>query len=123
MVEICPIAKWPDNLNTGLNLFRYSGHQLHTRHLNKVQVKICFSDVCNADPDGDQVTSVQWGSEIRTRLDFKWSKRGWVANGVNFEWDLKFGSSTIRNPDKWPPFCKKKPIEVSGFRMNFFEQQ
>ena len=33
--------------------------------------------------------SVQWGSVIWTSLDFKWSKRGWVANGPNFEWELK----------------------------------
>ena len=26
---------------------------------------------------------VQWGSEIRPSLDLEWSKRGWVANGVN----------------------------------------
>ena len=47
---------------------------------------------------------IQWGSEIRTSLDLKWSKRGWVAN---FEWDLKFRSPIIWNPDKWPPFCQK----------------
>ena len=32
---------------------------------------------------------VQWGSKSRTRLDLKWSKRGWVANGTDFEWGLK----------------------------------
>ena len=37
----------------------------------------------------------QWGSEIRTGLDLEWSKRGWVANGMDFEWDLKYGSQTI----------------------------
>ena len=26
------------------------------------------------------VKHLQWGSEIRTSLDFKWWKRGWVAN-------------------------------------------
>ena len=31
----------------------------------------------------------QWGSEIQTRLDFKWVERGWVENGPDFEWDLK----------------------------------
>ena len=35
------------------------------------------------------------GSEIRRSLDLEWSKRGWVANGLDFEWDLKFGSPTI----------------------------
>ena len=38
---------------------------------------------------------VQWGSEIRPSLDFEWSKTGWVANGLDFEWDLKSGSPTI----------------------------
>ena len=38
---------------------------------------------------------LQWGSEIRTRLDFEWSKRGWVPNGPDFEWDLKSRNSTI----------------------------
>ena len=37
----------------------------------------------------------QWGSEIQTSMDFEWSKRGWVANGLDFEWDLKSGSPTI----------------------------
>ena len=32
---------------------------------------------------------IQWGSEIRTILDFEWSKRGWISNGFDFEWDLK----------------------------------
>ena len=32
---------------------------------------------------------LQWGSEIWTSLDFNSSKRGWVANGPNLEWDLK----------------------------------
>ena len=39
-----------------------------------------------------QIVYVQWGSEIWTSLDFKWSKIGWVANGLDFDWDLKFGS-------------------------------
>ena len=29
---------------------------------------------------------IQWRSEIRPSLDFKWSKRGWEANGLDFEW-------------------------------------
>ena len=35
---------------------------------------------------------VQRGSEIQTSLDLEWSKRGWVANGFDFELYLKFGS-------------------------------
>ena len=31
---------------------------------------------------------IQWGSEIQTSLDFELSKRGWVANKQDFEWDL-----------------------------------
>ena len=38
---------------------------------------------------------MQWGSEIQTSLDFKWSKRGWVSNGSDFEWDLKSRSPTV----------------------------
>ena len=38
---------------------------------------------------------VQQGSEIWNILDFEWSKRDWVANGPDFEWDLKSGSPTI----------------------------
>ena len=38
---------------------------------------------------------VQWGSEIQKSLDFQWSKRGWVLNGLDFKWDLKSGSPTI----------------------------
>ena len=40
-------------------------------------------------------------------FDFEWSIRGWVANGPDFQGDLKSGSPTILNPDKWPPFCQK----------------
>ena len=57
------------------------------------------------------LNAMQWRSEIRTSLDFEWSKRCWVANGPKFEWDLKSGSPTICNPDKWPPFCQK-PFEI-----------
>ena len=42
---------------------------------------------------------IQWGSEIQTSLDFELSKRGWVANGQDFVWDLRSGSPTIQNPD------------------------
>ena len=34
---------------------------------------------------------IQWESEIQTSRDFVWLKRGWVANGPDFE----FGSPTI----------------------------
>ena len=32
---------------------------------------------------------LQWESEIC--LDFEWSIRGWVENGLDFEWHLKSG--------------------------------
>ena len=51
--------------------------------------------------------NVQWRSEIWTSLDFKWSKRGWFANGPYFEWDL------IEIRRKWWPFCQKP--KMSGF--------
>ena len=38
---------------------------------------------------------IQWGSEIWKSLDFQWSKRGWISNGLDFKWDLKSGSPTI----------------------------
>ena len=46
---------------------------------------------------------VLWNPTI---LDFEWTKRGCVANGPDFEWDLKsrqmaaIWSKTILNPDK-----------------------
>ena len=46
-------------------------------------------------------------TEIRPSLDFEWSKKGWVANGLDFKWNLKSGSPTIWNPGKWQPFCQK----------------
>ena len=35
------------------------------------------------------------GSEICTSLDFKWSKKDWVAHGLDFEWDLKSRNPSI----------------------------
>ena len=35
------------------------------------------------------------GTEIQTSLDFEWLIRGWIANGPDFEWDLKSGSTNI----------------------------
>ena len=40
-------------------------------------------------------------------LDLRWKKRGWVANGPDFEWDQIHESPTIWNPGKWVPFCQK----------------
>ena len=41
------------------------------------------------------LNGIQWGSEIRTSLDFEWSNRGWVAKDPDFEWDLNSGSPII----------------------------
>ena len=52
-------------------------------------------------------------------MDFEWSERGWVANGMDFEWGLKSGSPTILNPKKWPPFCQKKHLKFGQKRLDF----
>ena len=44
-------------------------------------------------------------------IDSECFKRGWVANGPDFKCDLKSGSPTIWNQDKWLPFCQK-PLEI-----------
>ena len=44
---------------------------------------------------------LQWESEIRVSLDLEWSKRGRFANSLDLGWDLKSGSSTILNTNKW----------------------
>ena len=66
---------------------------------------------------------IQWWSEIRISLDFKWSKRGWFANILDLKWDLKSWSPTLWNADKWPPLCPT-PFEIltpmSGFKMVWF---
>ena len=60
---------------------------------------------------------IQWGSEIQTSLDFEWSKRGWVANGLDFEWVLKYGSPVIWNHCH---FVKKtKTFEIRKKCLNF----
>ena len=47
------------------------------------------------------VLEVQWGSEIQTSLDFEWLKRGWVANGSDYEWDLEAQSFEIWTKKVW----------------------
>ena len=58
-------------------------------------------------------------SKFWTNLDFKWSKRGWVANGRDFEWDLKLvqmdTTYSVKNHLK---SCRKcLGFEWSGFLM------
>ena len=40
---------------------------------------------------------VQWGSEYQTSLVFKWSKRGWMPNGLVFECHLNTGQPNHLN--------------------------
>ena len=56
------------------------------------QVKYC----CNS----------QWEIEIRSSLDIELSKRGWVTNGPDFEWDLKSGSQPFKIWTKRRHFVK-----------------
>ena len=44
---------------------------------------------CGILVSGIQIFTVERGSEIWASLKFEWSKRGWVANGPDFEWDLE----------------------------------
>ena len=94
----CPIAfvwYWSHIHHLNAKLARYSGPLNMNRYACNKSELFCYS----------LSMYVQWGSEIRPSLDFEWSKTGWVANGLDFEWDLKSRSPTIGNPDKWPPFC------------------
>ena len=65
----------------------------HPFDLNIYQFKLV--QVCTKVFLKYQDQHVQWGSEIQPSLDFEWSKIGWVANGLDFEWDLKSRSPTI----------------------------
>ena len=70
--------------------------------------------------NGDlNIRQIQWRSEIRTCPDFKWSKKGWVANGLVFECHLKSGHfspvfewSGFRMDHLW------SDTQLSGFRMS-----
>ena len=49
-----------------------------------------------------------------------WSKKGWSVNDLDLEWDMKSGSPTIRNLEKWSPFCQNTfeiQTKTSSFRM------
>ena len=54
---------------------------------------------------------IQWGSEIQTFLDLKWSKRGWFENGPDNEQELKSGSPLF----KWSK-------AVNGLVLNYEQQ-
>ena len=67
---------------------------------------------------------ILWRSEIRPSLDSKWSKRGWVANGLDFEWNLKSRSdlksgqmAAILSKNHLNSRQKLPDFEWSGFRM------
>ena len=55
----------------------------------------CFKTTENSQKSKYQTTmfgfQTQWGSEIQTSLDSKWSKKVWVANGLDFKLDLNSG--------------------------------
>ena len=71
-------------------------YHLNTGHLNIRYSGVRYSDgYCITLDMGIQLLGIQWGSESWTCLDLEWSKRGWVANGLDFEWHLKSGSPTI----------------------------
>ena len=67
-------------------------------------------------PPTKAITCEEYSGDLKSTL--VWILNVGVANGLNFEWDLKSRSPTICNPDKWPPFCLK-PFEIwtkmSGF--------
>ena len=76
--------------------------QLNKESILITDLQVCYSDgllvrwsVSQMICDSDAWSLFQWGSEIWTRMDFRWSKRGWVLNGLDFEWDLKSGNPTI----------------------------
>ena len=85
----------------------------------------CVSQHDNEWPIPHQPSSAnlmyRGGSEVQTSLNFlERSKKDWVSNSLDFEWDLKSGSPTIWNPEKQPPFCQK-PFDIwtktAGFWM------
>ena len=53
-----------------------------TKHNGLVTTALCeySRNLNNGIPSFWSQMIVQWRSEIRTSLDFEWSKRGWVAN-------------------------------------------
>ena len=61
-----------------------------------------------------RISMVQWGSEIQTCPDFKWSKSGWFVNSWVFKWDLKSG-----NLDKLLHFEKQKYSKSGQKRLTF----
>ena len=59
---------------------------LNSNYKNIVKLKLLIGRVIELRNRTGGIC-IQWGIEIRTSLDFKWSKRGSVANGLDFEWD------------------------------------
>ena len=63
--------------------------------------------------------TVQQGSEIQTSLEFDWVKRGWLANGPDFEWDLKSGQKC---PDfDWSSYQMVGTIAIAIAKAQPFE--
>ena len=59
--------------------------KLHKEAINQTCVGILKLQKFEYATLNSRISTVQWGSEIRTSLDFEWSKRGWVATGLDFE--------------------------------------
>ena len=53
------------------------------------QLEIWRTEKVSKNSDFECFHPVKRGSEIQTSLDSKWPKRGWVANGPDFKWNLK----------------------------------
>ena len=71
------------------------------------------------------ITHIQWGSEIRTCPDLEWSKRGWFAEGLDFNEIWNPQAQPFEKPPKWLPTCiyhlksrlLSPDFEWSGFQM------
>ena len=87
-----------------------------------------------------RIAKLQWRSKIWTSLDFDWSKRGWVANGLDGIWNLKaqpfeiqrncchFVKSYLKSEQKclnfkWSSFCMVGNIAIAISKAWPFENQ
>ena len=84
-------------MNPNNGQFHYSISQKDVRLSNVPVFKwLALSHDFYSNSSVDWMSSIQIVSEqLGSKMDFEWSKRGWVANGLDFECDLKSGSPTI----------------------------
>ena len=59
--------------------------------------------------DDESGSSYSGSSRVSSQIPSRLSSR--LSNGLVFKWDLKSGSPTIINLDKWQPFCQR-PFEI-----------